>query len=97
MTDQADTVAAAVLGVPGVVALHGGTFGEVGTYLPGRKVDGVRIRDDVTEVHVVLTWGVDVRETAGAVRSAVQPLTGTPVDVCVEDVVPDTGPALDAP
>ena len=45
-TELADSIAAAVLAVPGVAALHPGMFGEVGTYLPGRRVTGVRITDD---------------------------------------------------
>lgn len=94
MTDElADLVLTATVAVPGVAGMHPGTFGEVATHLPGRKVVGVRVRDDVTEVHVVLTWGVDVLATADAVRAAVQPLTGTPVDVCVQDVVPAAPPA----
>lgn len=93
MTDElADRVAAAIVAVPGVARMHSGTFGEVATYLPGRKVVGVRLRDDVTEVHVALVWGVDVMATADAVRAAVQPVTGTPVDVCVQDVLPEAGP-----
>ena len=39
--DIADRVAAAVIAVPGVAFLHGGVFGEIGTYLPGRRVSGV--------------------------------------------------------
>jgi uncharacterized alkaline shock family protein YloU len=89
MTEPADIVAAAVLTVAGVAGLHAGMFGEVGTYLPGRRVPGVRIGDDVTEVHVTLYFGVPVRETAARIRSAVAPLvTSDRVDVTVEDVVP---------
>lgn len=36
----ADSVAAAALSVPGVSRLHGGSFGEVATYLAGRQVEG---------------------------------------------------------
>ena len=36
-----DAVAAAVAGCAGVSALDGGQFGEVASYLPGRKVTGV--------------------------------------------------------
>lgn len=88
MTEPADTVAAAVLAVEGVAGLHAGMFGEVGTYLPGRRVPGVRIADDVTEVHVTLFFGAPVRETAARIRSAVAPLVASGrVDVMVEDVV----------
>lgn len=85
--EVADAVAAAVRAVPGVADLHTGTFGEVATYLPGRRVNGVRLRPEVTEVHVVLTWGVPVLAAADAVRGAVSPLVATRVDVTVEDVV----------
>lgn len=85
--ELADLVRAAVLGVPGVADMHTGTFGEVATYLPGRRVDGVRIRPDVTEVHVVVTWGSPVLLVADELRAAIEPLVGTPVDVSIQDVV----------
>ena len=84
----AERAAEAALAVPGVADLHAGSFGEVGTYLPGRRVTGIRIRDDLTEVHVVAAMGSPLRELADAVRSAVTPVVGTPVQVVVEDVVP---------
>ena len=85
--ELADLVAEAARAVTGVADLHTGTFGEVATYLPGRRVNGVRIRPDVTEVHVVLLWGTPVLAAADAVRAAVSPLVHTPVDVSVEDVI----------
>ncbi|MFD4183444.1 hypothetical protein ACFWPB_20405, partial [Rhodococcus sp. NPDC058514] len=42
-TEPADLIADAVLAVPGVAGLHGGMFGEVATYLPGRRVLGVAL------------------------------------------------------
>jgi len=84
---MADVVAAAVRGVPGVADLHAGMFGEVGTYLPGRRVPGIRLGDDVTEVHVTLVFGAAVRETAARIRDVVGTIIGTPVDVTIEDVV----------
>lgn len=92
----ADRVAAAVRAVPGVADLHAGRFGEVATYLPGRRVDGVRLRPQTCEVHVVLWWGAAVLATADLVRQAARALTGTQVDVTVEDVVQDL-PADTAP
>jgi hypothetical protein len=90
-TALADEVATAALAVPGVVALHTGTFGEVATYLAGRRVDGVQIRPDSCAVHLVLAWGAPVLATADHVRAVVGPLVGTPVDVSVEDVVGPVG------
>jgi uncharacterized alkaline shock family protein YloU len=88
--EVADLVAAAVRAVPGVADLHAGSFGEVATYLPGRRVAGVRIREDITDVHVVTLWGAPVPATADAVRFAVQPIVSTPVHVVVEDVLDPT-------
>ncbi|KQU65219.1 hypothetical protein ASD62_10385 [Phycicoccus sp. Root563] len=86
--DPIDDIAAAVLAVPGVSDLHAGMFGEVATYLPGRRVSGIRLQPDLTEVHLTIAFGSPVRETADAVRRAVAEQVGTPVHVTVEDVVP---------
>lgn len=82
----ADLVAAAVLEVPGVAGLHGGVLGEVATYLPGRRVPGVRLGDGATDVHVVLGWGAPIAATTDAVRGAVRALVPGAVHVTVEDV-----------
>ena len=90
--DRAEAVASAVLAVPGVNALHAGMFGEVATYLPGRRVNGVRLSDEACEVHVVLDWGTPVLQTAEDVRVAVEGLVDGPVHVTVQDIArPDSG------
>lgn len=83
----ADAVVAAVTAVPGVAAMHSGRFGEVATYLPGRRVAGVQLRPDRAELHVALVWGRDLLATAAAVRLAAEPLVGRPVHVVIEDVL----------
>jgi hypothetical protein len=88
VTEQADRIAQIVLAVPGVAALHAGMFGEVGTYLPGRRVAGVRVGADAIDVHVSLVFDAPVRATAAAIRRTLQALTALPVNVTVEDVVP---------
>ena len=85
----ADDVARATLSVTGVTRMHTGSFGEVATYLPGRRVEGVRLRPGATEVHVVLHPRAHVMDTARAVRSAVIALTGGEVDVYVQDLGED--------
>lgn len=85
--DLSEVVADAVLATDGVVGLHGGMFGEAATYLPGRRVSGVRIGDQGTEVHVTLAVGSPIRETADAVRTVVAAISPGPVHVIVEDVV----------
>jgi uncharacterized alkaline shock family protein YloU len=86
-SELVDGIAAAVTAVDGVAHLHGGMFGEAATYLPGRRVAGVRVGDQGTEVHVSLLFGYPLRPTAEAVRDAVAPLVTGPVHVTVEDVV----------
>lgn len=88
---EADLVAQAARSVPGVHDLHGGVVGEVATYLPGRRVTGVRLRDEGCAVHVVIDWDAGVADTAERVRAAVRPLVTGPVDVTVEDVAPPQG------
>lgn len=85
---EADSVAAAVLSCPGVVALGQGTLA---TYLAGRRVDGVRIGDDGIEVAVVTEHGVPVPQVAAEIRAVVSRLAGgRRVDVHVTDLrLPD--------
>ncbi|WP_290862694.1 hypothetical protein [Hamadaea sp.] len=94
-----DAIAAAVSRCPGVVDLYGGSPGEVATYLPGRRVAGVRIGDTAIEVQIRTSWGSPVPEVGAVVRAAVAPLAGgRRVDVLVADLVgePSADRAADA-
>ncbi|WP_432497596.1 hypothetical protein [Kineococcus gypseus] len=88
--ERADAVRAAVLAVPGVVGLHPGRHGTVATYLPGRRVTGVRLGEDGAEVHVVVAAGADLRATAGAVHAAASAVLGAPVHVVLADLAEPT-------
>lgn len=80
-------VAAVVGAVPGVARLCGGKAGEIATYLPGRRVSGVRISDDGVDVHLVARWVASLPQLAQDVRTALRPVVGDrPVSVFVEDV-----------
>jgi uncharacterized alkaline shock family protein YloU len=84
---EAEQIATAVSAVPGVAALSGGRLGGVGTYLPGRRVTGVVLREDDLEVHVVGRYGVPVAEIAAEVRQAAEPYVGDrTVHVIIEDL-----------
>lgn len=85
--ESVDTIASAVVAVTGVANLHGGMFGEAATYLPGRRVAGIRLSEQGTEVHVTLLYGYPLRATAEAVRDVVADLVSGPVHVTVEDVI----------
>jgi hypothetical protein len=84
--ELADRVARAVLAVPGVHDLHGGVLGEIATYLPGRRVTGIRLRDGDTQVHLVLSWGAPITATTDEVRSRVAAIVPGTVHVVVEDI-----------
>jgi len=86
-SELADLVRAAALSVAGVARMHAGQFGEVATYLVGRRVVGVRLRADHVEVHVVLTSGTPLLSIATSIRARVAPLVGRPVNVTVEDLL----------
>lgn len=84
-----DVIATAVLACPQVAALSGGQVGEVATYLPGRRVTGVRITPHGVEVCVVGRYGPTVAEIADSVRDAVRRVAGSgPVDVVIADLAP---------
>lgn len=81
-----DVLAAAVLATPGVTGLHGGRYGETATYLPGRRVVGIRVSTEAVAVHLVVT-AASLPGVAAAVRAAVTPHAGSRrVDVTVEDL-----------
>ena len=93
-----EAVAAAALGSPLIAGLTGGHFGEVATYLPGRRLVGVREVDGTIEVHVVAKWGKPLPEVADVVRAAVAPHTGdAPVAIFVDDIETPDGESVGAP
>ena len=82
-----DAVAAAVQGCTGVAALDGGPFGQVASYLPGRKVTGVVVGDGRVTVQVRSRWGVPAPDLAALIAAVLAPLTGhRSVDVVIADI-----------
>jgi hypothetical protein len=83
----ADAIAAAAVRCPAVASLSSGGLRPVATYLPGRRVDGVRIEPDRVLVSIVAVQGVPIIAVADQVRRAVEPLVAAHlVDVHVADV-----------
>ena len=67
--------------------LHGGRYGEVTTYLPGRIVRGVVVGGGRVRVQVRSAWGTEAPALAAAITAALAPLTGNrPVDVAIADI-----------
>jgi hypothetical protein len=86
----AERVAAAVAAHPAVAGLHGGIYGSVTTYLPGRKLVGVRIGecDEPVEVAVVLRSDRPIPEVVRSLRGEVSRLCGgAAVDITVADIL----------
>ncbi|ROP37402.1 hypothetical protein [Saccharothrix texasensis] len=82
MTDVAEDVEAALLAHPEVARLDGA----IASYLPGRRVLGVRVGTRV-EVAVVLRTGRPIGEVVPELRSRVARVAGAaPVDVVVADL-----------
>jgi uncharacterized alkaline shock family protein YloU len=98
---DAESVAAAALSCEGVHSLtRGADVVEIATYLPGRRVQGVRVGPGRAEVHIVTEYGVNIVEVADRVRAAVQAAATTDaaaapqVDVYIDDVEGPATPAL---
>ena len=81
-----DAVAAAVRACPAVEDLAAGAPGELATYLPGRRVIGVRVEPDSVLVQVRSRWGVPVTEVAEQIRRATASLARRRVDVAIVDI-----------
>ena len=95
-----DEVARLAASCPSVARLATGGAVEVATYLPGRRVAGVRSTAGGIEVHVVARYGPSLPDVAEEVRAAVQPVVGDrPVAVCIDDVdlAAGPGPAMTGP
>lgn len=87
MPVDVEVIAGVVAACPSVARLYPGRASEVATYLPGRRVEGVRVADDELEVHVVAAWDVPLPQVADEVRGAATPLSeGLPVAVFIDDV-----------
>ncbi|MFB9740908.1 hypothetical protein ACFFOU_07305 [Pseudonocardia sulfidoxydans] len=92
----AEAVASAVLAHPEVDRLDGGPFGAVASYLPGRRLLGVRVGGpgEPTRVAVVVRFGTPLPALAGALAERVRTVLGpVAVDVTFADVVLPVGAA----
>jgi hypothetical protein len=84
---MAEAIAEAVRRCPAVADLHSGGLVQVATYLPGRRIDGVRLEDDRVLVSVVAAYGVPLLALTEQVRAAALPLSGgRRVDIHVADL-----------
>jgi hypothetical protein len=85
----AKMVASNAAAVPGVAGVSAGSA-DASTYFPGGRQEGVIVRDEVVEVHLVVASPA-VALVAARVRQKVEQALATagvrvPVDVVVEDI-----------
>lgn len=100
----AQAVAAAVRAHPAVADLDGGPFGAIASYLPGRRVLGVRIGEarigeppGPVEISVVARLGTPLPQLATELRDVITTVIGSrPVEVTINDVITDA-PTLPTP
>lgn len=85
MAADPEAVEVVILQTPGVARFAPSAF--VATYLPGRRITGLRVDDAGVEAHLVAQWGVKLPSLANQVRSRVQRLAGAvPVSVFFDDI-----------
>ena len=85
----AEQIAAVVTAHPAVAGLDGGIFGAVATYLPGRRLTGVRVGegDEPVELAVVLHLDQPIPGVVRDLRREVSGMCGgAAVDITVADV-----------
>lgn len=82
-----DAVHEAVSACPGVAGLGSGVLGAFATYLPGRRVPGIRVNPAVIEIEVRVMWGPSAVGIARDIRTALAALVaGRRVDVTIADI-----------
>jgi hypothetical protein len=82
---DADRIATVVRASPTIAGLNSGRFGEIATYLPGRRIAGVRIHPDEVTIGVIGRYPATIAEIDTAVRAAVGAID-RPVHVTVLDI-----------
>lgn len=80
-------IAARVDDAPSVARRSGGLLGTAAAHLPGDRIEGLRVRAERLEIHVVMTWKSRVDDVERDVLDAVGDRWDlTLVDLVVEDI-----------
>jgi hypothetical protein len=80
-----DRIATAVQASRHIASLDSGRYGEIATYLPGRRVSGVRIRPDSVTIGVIGRYPATATEIDAWVRATIGPLD-RPLHVYISDL-----------
>jgi hypothetical protein len=93
-----DAVHAAVSSCPGVARVGSGSVAALTTYLPGRRIPGIRINPGTVEIEVIAEWDSSAANIGRSIRSVVAGLVGARrVDITITDVdLPGEQPSQDS-
>jgi hypothetical protein len=84
-----DDISAAVLACPGVAGLGSGTIGELATYLPGRRVPGIRVSAQLVQLEICAAWGPSAQQIGRQIWEALAAVvTDRPVEIAITDIAP---------
>jgi hypothetical protein len=82
-----DAVHRVVNDCAGVARIGSGSPTALTTYLPGRRIPGIRINKDSVDLEVVAEWGTPAAAIGGNIRLAVSRLIGgRRVDITIADI-----------
>jgi hypothetical protein len=82
-----DDIEAAVLRCAGVASLGSGTIGELATYLPGRRVPGIRVTPELVELEICAAWGPPAKLIASQIWEALATVvTDRPIEILITDI-----------
>jgi hypothetical protein len=73
---------------PSIARRSGGPFGVVAAYLPGERIEGLRLLEgEALEIHVVMRWGFTVVEVEREVLDATRDLwPSEAVHLVIDDI-----------
>ena len=91
---DAERIATAVQAARHIAGLDSGRHGEIATYLPGRRVGGVRIRPESVTIGVIGRYPATTTDIDTCVRAAVGPLD-RPLQVHITDLHIDNNHSRD--
>jgi hypothetical protein len=84
-----DVVHDTVLACPGVAGVGSTLPGALATYLPGRRVTGIRVNPDSIELEVCTRWNASAAHVGAALQAALKKqAAGRRIDVTIVDIEP---------
>jgi hypothetical protein len=84
-----DDIYAAVLACPGVAGLGSGMIGELATYLPGRRVPGIRVTPELVQLEICAAWGPSAQQIGHQIFTALADVvTDRPIEIAITDISP---------